>query len=288
MGSFMNKSLFLRKVKLHRLIFLFPLTLAGNANAVDLYEDAGICIGATRALEGQFPDQLSGLSVVAKSNISKIKKSFVAYDKWVSKRNECYTSGTNPERLKSCLTSKIDDANAVKFWYGYLMAASFSNNKSKFEVLDIANSTCVAVKEIPSAVDESRNRNKVSENSRGAGALKIVLRSVKKAGANSCEFFFEFENKTSLNITSLSFNTSFRDHSGAILGKNILQTKRLPSGVAVDERQYAMNIPCVDIKLVKLNSLNLLFVDGDSRRDLMGSVEALMVPSSLIAIELVK
>jgi hypothetical protein len=265
-----------------KIILALPFLTIFNIKANDIYLEAGMCIGFARALEAQFPSNFNELSEVAKSNINKIKINLNSFDKWIPRRNECYISNTNlkADQLNSCLVNKISDPNAVKFWYGYTLAGSFSNNKSKHEVINNANATCVTLKEIPRIIGGQMDGAKITENKISGGQIKIILQSVKKAGKNTCELFFEIENKTSYNITSMNFTTTFRGNNNSILGMNILQTKILPPNVKVDGRQYAMDIPCSNIKNLKLNPLELLFVDGKSRRDLLDSVNSLITTSS--------
>jgi hypothetical protein len=114
------------------------------------------------------------------------------------------------------------------------------------------------------------------------GKLTIELNGSKSMG-KYCQLFYTFNNQTGFNITGLNFKTSFKESDGSIIGKNFLMVDRLKNAVNVDTDQYVMESSCNEVKTVKLNPIFLLFVDGDSRRDLFDMVENNIIVSSKVS-----
>jgi TPR repeat protein len=108
--------------------------------------------------------------------------------------------------------------------------------------------------------------------------LLFKLLSVEKAGTRSCRFKWEFLNNTKHNITTVTLQPIFKENDGTILGKNNLTANNLKKGKTVtDDGLGPSEVSCESIAEIVFNGVMLVFVDGESRRDLYAEVNSALV-----------
>lgn len=113
--------------------------------------------------------------------------------------------------------------------------------------------------------------------------LSVDLMSMKTEKHGTCSIYWAVQNKTGLNITYLSLESSFKEADGSIIVKQKLLTERIKNGESVDADNKIHDTPCSKIKTIKLGSISNLKVDGNIRNDLKDKVEDVMVPSSKVS-----